>query len=196
MQNQKRVVIDYVSPQINGGEFFIKRVVNEIVNINAHVLGDGHGVIAASVLYKHESEKKWSETRLQHIVNDEWQASFIVQKQGFYSYKIEGWVDYALNWQHGIERKIDDNQQVTSELLEGIGFLKSLLKKVSQSDKSYLESCIKAFSDESKYENAITEARSKKLHNIFEKYPAKILANTSKELKVYVDRPKARFSTW
>ena len=40
------------------------------------------------------------------------------------------------------------------------------------------------------------EARSKKLHNIFEKYPAKILANTSKELKVYVDRPKARFSTW
>ena len=137
MQNQKRVVIDYISPQINGGEFFIKRVVNEIVIVNAHVLGDGHDVIAASVLYKHENEKKWSETRLQHIVNDEWQASFIVQKQGFYFYKIEGWVDYALNWQHGIERKIDDNQHVTSELLEGIGFLEALLKKVSQSEKTY-----------------------------------------------------------
>ncbi|NNF86313.1 MAG: DUF3416 domain-containing protein, partial [Winogradskyella sp.] len=34
MKNQKRVVIDYVSPQINGGDFFIKRVVNEVVNVN------------------------------------------------------------------------------------------------------------------------------------------------------------------
>ena len=84
MQNRKRVVIDDVSPQINGGEFFIKRVVNEIVIVNAHVLGDGHDVIAASVLYKHESEKKWNETRLYPIVNDEWQTSFIVKKQGFY----------------------------------------------------------------------------------------------------------------
>ena len=196
MQNQKRVVIDYVSPQINGGEFFIKRIVNEIVNINAHVLGDGHDVIAASVLYKHESEKKWSEVRLNHIGNDEWQASFKVEKQGFYSYKIEGWVDYALNWQHGIERKIDDNQHVTSELLEGIGYLEALLKKVPDTDKTYLKSCIQAFSNESEYENAISEARSKKLHNIFQKYPEKLLANTSNELKVYVDRPKARFSTW
>jgi len=196
MQNQKRVVIDYVSPQIKGGEFFIKRVVNEIVNVNAHVLGDGHDVIAASVLYKHESEKKWSETRLHHIVNDEWQTSFIVKKQGFYTYKVEGWVDYALNWQHGIERKIDDNQHVSSELLEGIGFLEALLEKVNESEKAYLESCITAFSDDSQYDFAISEARSRKLHDIFEKHPAKILANSSKELKVYVDRPKARFSTW
>jgi starch synthase (maltosyl-transferring) len=196
MQNQKRVVIDYVSPQINGGEFFIKRVVNEIVIINAHVLGDGHDVIAASVLYKHESEKKWSETRLHPIVNDEWQTSFIVRKQGFYAYKIQGWVDYALNWQHGIERKIDDNQHVKSELLEGISYLKGLLKKVSETEKNYLKSCIDAFSDASQYDKAVLEAKSKKLHHIFEKYPEKILANSSKELRVYVDRPKARFSTW
>jgi len=196
MLNQRRVVIDYVSPEINAGEFFIKRVINEIVIVNAHVLGDGHDVVAASVLYKHENDKHWSESRLQLIVNDEWQTFFIVDKQGFYTYKVEGWVDYALNWQHGIERKIDDGQHVKSELLEGIDYLKALLKKVSDSDKSYLESCIEAFGNESKYDSAIAEAKSKKLHKIFEKYPAKILANSSKELKVYVDRPKARFSTW
>ncbi|HKK12504.1 MAG TPA: maltotransferase domain-containing protein, partial [Flavobacteriaceae bacterium] len=196
MLNQKRVVIDYVSPQVNGGEFFIKRVVNEIVVVNAHVLVDGHDVISASVLYRHENEKNWRETRLQLLVNDEWQTSFTVTKQGFYIYKVEGWVDHALNWQHGIERKIEDNQHVTSELLEGVGHLRALLDKVSESEKTYLESCIEAFSEESKYENAIAEARSKKLHKIFVKYPVKILANTSKELRIYVDRPKARFSTW
>ena len=61
MQNQRRVVIDFVSPQINSGDFFIKRVVGEVVNVSAHVLVDGHDVIAASVLYKHEKEKKWKD---------------------------------------------------------------------------------------------------------------------------------------
>jgi starch synthase (maltosyl-transferring) len=196
MLNQKRVVIDYISPQINGGEYFIKRVVNEIVNINAHVLVDGHDVIAASVLYKHEKEKTWSEVRMQESTNDEWHASFSVQKQGFYTYKVEGWVDYALNWQHGIGRKIEDNQHVKSELLEGITFLKPLLKKTTKSEKEYLTNCIESFEDELQYENAVKEARSKKLHDIFTKYPEKILVNASKDLQVYVDRTKARFSTW
>jgi len=196
MLNQRRVVIDYISPEINAGEFFIKRVTNEIVIVNAHVLGDGHDVVGASVLYKHENDEDWSESRLQLIVNDEWQTSFIVAKQGFYTYKVEGWIDYALNWQHGIERKIDDGQHVKSELLEGIDYLKDLLDKTSASEKAYLEACIEAFGDESKYEKAIAEAKSKKLHKIFEKHPTKILSNSSKELKVYVDRPKARFSTW
>lgn len=196
MLNQKRVVIDHVSPEINCGEFFIKRVVNEIVNVNAHVLADGHDVISASVLYKHEKERKWHETRMHLSGNDEWHASFIVEKQGFYTYKVEGWVDHALNWQHGIERKIEDKQKVTSELLEGIDYLKAILDKVTESDKAYLETCIAAFSDESQYNLAITEATSKKLHKIFANHPEKNWANTSRELKVYVDRLKARFSTW
>ena len=38
MLNQKRVVIDYVYPKINDGDFFIKRVVNEIVTVDANVV--------------------------------------------------------------------------------------------------------------------------------------------------------------
>lgn len=196
MQNQRRVVIDTVKPQINCGEFYIKRIVNEIVNVDAHVLVDGHDVIAASVLYKHEKERKWSEVRMHHVVNDEWKASFTVEKQGFYTYKVEGWVDYALNWQHGIERKIDDNQHVKSELLEGVTYLRPLLKKASKKEKEYLDYCIDCFENESKYGEAIKEATSHKLHDIFVKYPEKHLANASKELQIYVDRKKALFSTW
>ena len=143
MLNQKRVVIDYVSPQINGGDIFIKRIVNEIVNIGAHVLVDGHDVISASVLFKHEKEKKWSEARLHLVENDEWAGAFTVSKQGFYSYKVEGWVDDALNWQHGIERKIQDGQHVKSELLEGAELIKPILKNANGSEQKYLELCIK-----------------------------------------------------
>ncbi|MBT8310199.1 MAG: alpha-1,4-glucan--maltose-1-phosphate maltosyltransferase [Flavobacteriaceae bacterium] len=196
MQNQRRVVIDHVSPQINNGDLFIKRVVNEIVNINAHVICDGHDIIASSILYKHEKERKWKEVRLQHIFNDEWGSSFMVEKQGFYTYKVEGWVDHPLNWQHGISRKIDDNQHVNSELLEGASYLKPLLKKVDASERDYLEKCIAWFKDDTHYDKAIKEAVSGELHAIFYKYPDKHLVNSSKDFKVYVDRHKARFSTW
>jgi starch synthase (maltosyl-transferring) len=196
MQNQKRVVIDFVSPQVNNGDYFIKRVVNEVVAINAHVLADGHDIIVASILYKHEKARKWDEIRMRPLENDEWQAAFAVEKQGFYHYKVEGWVDYALNWQHGIERKIDDDQHVNSELLEGVTYLKPLLKKVSKSEKEYLLKCIDLFEDEPSYNEAISEAVSPALYNILVQFPTKILANSSKEYPVYVDRLKARFSTW
>ena len=196
MQNQRRVVIDYISPQINGGDFFIKRVINEIINVDAHVLVDGHDVIAASVLYKHEKEKKWNEVRMHEVTNDEWKASFSVSKQGFYTYKVEGWVDYTLNWQHGIHRKIDDNRKVTSELLEGIAFLKRISTEATDAEKMYLKHLQDIFVNDDAYDEAIHEAVSIKLHEIFVKYPEKILANNTKDLKVYVDRKKARFSTW
>ncbi len=196
MQNQKRVVIDYVYPQVNDGEFYIKRVVDDEVDVQAHVLADGHDVLAAAVLFKHEKERKWKSVRMSHQVNDEWSASFKVEKQGFYEYKVEGWVDHPLNWQHGIHRKIDDGQYVKSELLEGALHLEQIISSVSGEQKEFLEHCIRVFREESKYDEAIDLARSNDLYRIFFDNPTRELANESKTYKVYVDRLRARFSTW
>lgn len=196
MQNQKRVVIDYVSPTINNGEFAIRRVVNEIMHINAHVLVDGHDVISASVRYKHKNERKWREQRMQLIHNDEWTASFVTEKQGIYNYKVEGWVDHALNWQHGIGRKIDDNQHVSSELLEGFNYIKAIVDKVNEDDRKYCLHVQNLFSKTDLYKEAIIEAVGSRLFQIFYNYPDKKWVNSSQEFEVYVDRLKARFSTW
>ena len=196
MKNQSRIVIENISPEINNGDFNIKRVVNEIVNVSADVMADGHDIIATSVLFKHENSKKWEEVRMSPHFDNKWSASFTVEKQGFYSYKVIGWVDYALNWQHGISRKIDDNQVVTSELLEGIEYIKYCISKASVSEKKYLNNLTAMFANVDEYQKAVSEAVSDKLHQIFVKYPEKKLLNSSKELKVYVDRLKARFSTW
>jgi len=196
MQNQKRVIIDYVSPSVNGGEFYIKRVVNEIVNIEAFIMADGHDVLGASVRYKHENDKTWQESRMSLTSNDEWNGSFSVEKQGFYDYKVEAWVDYALNWRYGLIRKINDGQHVVSELLEGAEFVKALFDKVNEDDKNYLEYLFHIFRDENRYGEAITEATKERLYHIFFANPVKILANTSKTFQAYVDRKKARFSTW
>lgn len=196
MQNQTRIVIENVMPQLDGGINPIKRIVNQNVNVKADVFSDGHDVIECCVKFKHEKEKQWQEVRMTPSVNDEWHASFKVEKQGLYSYFVEGWVDYALNWQHGTERKIQDNQYVKSELLEGAEYVRAILDLADTNEKEYLNTLAYYFTTEHEYDNAIREATSSYLHQIFKKYPIRFLENKSLELKVYVDRKKALFSTW
>jgi starch synthase (maltosyl-transferring) len=196
MQNQTRIIIENVSPQLDCGNFAIKRIVGQKVVVTAAVFSDGHDVLECCVKFKHESSNKWKEVRMTPTHNDEWIAEFKVEKQGFYSYCIEGWVDYALNWQHGTERKINDNQHVKSELLDGAEYVRAILDVVDASENEYLNRLNHYFTTESEYENAVRETKSHELIRIFKKYPIRLLENKSNELKVYVDRKKALFSTW
>ncbi len=196
MFNQKRVIIENVTPQVDNGTFPIKRITGQKIQITADVLADGHDVLEAAVHFKHEKEKKWTEVRLNSVPNDSFVGEFTVEKQGFYSYFVESWVDYALNWQYGITKKIKDNQHVKSELLEGIEYIKPLLDSVSASEKKYLNQIAAWFADDNVYDQAIEAAVSSDLQALFKKYPTKFLANQTQEFKAYVDRQKALFSTW
>jgi len=192
---QTRIVIENVSPQIDCGAYFIKRIVGQTITVTADVFSDGHDIIECCVKFKNESNKKWQEVRMVPKQNDQWSADFKVEQQGNYTYFVEGWVDYALNWQHGTERKIQDNQYVKSELLEGAEYVNAVLKLATASEKVYLKKVAAYFITESDYDVAIKEAMSSELHQIFKKYPIRLLENKSSELKAYVDRKKALFST-
>ena len=196
MLNQKRVIIEHVYPQLDCGDHYIKRVTGEIVNIKADIIPDGHDVVQAAVLYKHEKDKEWSENRMQPTFNDEWKGSFKVKKQGFYLYKVQAWIDHPMSWQQGSIRKINDGQHIKSELLEGANYLNAIVKKATDSEKSLIAGYFEAVKEEATFHEAYAIIKSKELQDLLFKYPDKFLANTSKELRVYVDRLKARFSTW
>jgi len=196
MFRQQRVVIEKVSPQLNHGEFYVKRIIDDKVQVTADVLGDGHDIIQAELLFSHENARKNTAVRMRHMGNDLYQASFQVDKQGFFSYQIRAWVDYALNWQHGIKAKLKDGQHVKSELLDGVQYLRYLEKKVPKGKKAKITSLIESFARDEGYENAVTEAVSNELYDLFIAYPSRLFANKSKKLRVYVDRKKAAYSTW
>jgi len=190
MQKQTRIIIENVKPQLDGGAFQIKRIIGQKVVVTADVFSDGHDVLESCVKFKHENDKKWQEVRMTPTGNDEWFAEFKVEKQGIYTYYVEGWVDYALNWQHGTERKIQDFQHVKSELLEGAEYVRAVQNSADKFEKEYLEAVAQYFSNEADYEKAIQEATSDRLKQVFKKYPIRFLENKSIELQVYVDRKK------
>src|SRR5579862_3155030 len=49
---RKRVVIEDVKPEIDGGRFAIKRTVGQAVRVGAAVFADGHDLISCQVLYR------------------------------------------------------------------------------------------------------------------------------------------------
>ena len=56
MQNQERVVLSNIQPQIDGGAYPVKRVVGQSLNVTVDVLCDGHDILQAALLYKHQSK--------------------------------------------------------------------------------------------------------------------------------------------
>ena len=74
--------------------------------------------------------------------------------------------------------------------------MRAILPLVNATESDYLKTLEYYFTTESEYNNAVREASSHELTRIFKKYPIRFLENKSQELKVYVDRKKALYSTW
>lgn len=220
---QTRVVIERVSPEIDAGHFPIKAVPGDVIDVEADIFADGHDYLAARLLYKHSSDAAWTETTMSLLINDRWGASFIVEKQGWYVYTIEAWVDHPASWQHEIHLKVADGQRITSELLAGAQYIDGMfhraggttdVSKIGKARKKIVPveeaPDVKAlremaalfragaeFTDENKYNEAVSVAESDQFTFYANRYPERQHPTRyAYELGVEVDRPRAGFSTW
>src|SRR5436309_16131795 len=83
---RRRVVIEGVSPEIDGGEFPAKRVVGEDVVVEADVFCDGHDMLAAVVRHRRAGDRTWHEAPMQLLESDRWRGSFTVTELGRYGF--------------------------------------------------------------------------------------------------------------
>ncbi|MDB5135905.1 MAG: alpha,4-glucan--maltose-phosphate maltosyltransferase [Mucilaginibacter sp.] len=196
-QGLQRVIVEHVTPEIDAGRFYIKKIAGDTVRVEADIFTDGHDNAGGRLLYRHESEKQWSFAPMHLMNNDRWQASFHLEKIGFYHYTVTGWVDHVLTWHEGFLKKYQDAQYMGVELLIGAGFLEAMLPLASKADQKLIAKIIALLRDESKYDLAVNTVLGKELHHFIDRYPDLSNATTYlRELRVYVDREKAGFSSW
>jgi starch synthase (maltosyl-transferring) len=81
MQGQLRVYIDNVTPEIEGGKYSIAKTVGEIVEVQADIFCDGHDLLRAQILFRHEDEKKFHAAPMSMVYEDHWKGNFKVEKQ-------------------------------------------------------------------------------------------------------------------
>ena len=194
---RNRVLIEHIQPQLDGGRYFIKRTVGEPVNVSADIFGDGHDHIRAALLYKPESKKRWNEVVMEAQGNDRWTATFVPEEQGFYEYKIEGWVDHLLNWYEGFKKKHDAGQHLGVELLIGAELLKKTAAQYPKSRNAQLLKLAKLLEDEKGYQEAVATIMGPDFAALVDEFPLKQFISTSDQvLRLRVGDRKEVFSTW
>jgi len=88
-EGRKWVVIENVTPGIDGGCLPIKRTVGEKVLVGACIFASGHDSVSAVLLYKMDGEKGWKEIRMTFAENASCRGEFIVDGVGIYLYTID-----------------------------------------------------------------------------------------------------------
>ncbi len=194
-EGRLRAVIEKVKPEIDGGRFPAKRVVGERMTVEADIFTDGHDALAAALLYRRNSDSHWSETPMESLDNDRWRATFEVTEIGAYLYTLQAWVDRFESWRQGLAKKLQARQDVAIDLLIGAGLVEETANRAPPTDKKRLANSISIL--RSKQPDAGETALLPELAALMAKYSDRRWAVTyDKELRVNVDREKARFSTW
>jgi starch synthase (maltosyl-transferring) len=191
---RRRVVIENVKPEIDGGRFPIKRIVGEKVVVTADIFADGHDAVCARILWKGQGDKKWRETPMRSVGSDGWAGEFAVQAVGIYRYAIEGWIDHFKTWQRDLRRKLDAGEDVKVDILIEAKRVEDATQRASGQDKERLTNFAEILREG---EDVVSAAFSEELAELMGKYPDRRFATLcQKELRIVVDREKAVFSTW
>ena len=188
----RRVVIESVRPQIDGGRFPIKRTIGEIVSVTADVFADGHDVLDGVLKYRRVSANAtWSEVPLSHLGDDRWGASFTVTELGEHEYTVEAWIDRFESWLQGLIAKANAGQDVGSELVEGA----ALVERFAD-DNRLLERADFLRSNRPQLDR-VTAASDPQLRGLMRSRPDRSASTICERmLRVIVDPVRARFGAW
>lgn len=194
---QCRVWITQVSPEIEGGRFAVKSVVNDPVHVQVNLLVDGFDVPSGRLLFRHKSESDWHSVALTSRGNDQFEAYFSPAQTGIFEYTFEAWVDHFLTWQRKITLYARDFQPVGDQLLTGIPYLEQILPRASAIDRPGIQEAIHLFSNPDRYQESVTLALSQQMTQWIEAYPlVDHVSRYDRVLPLKVSRQKAVFSTW
>src|SRR5580698_4450343 len=210
LEGRKRVVIEEIKPQVDCGRYPAKRIVGDTVTVSAAVFGDGHDHVAGRLLYRRAVEGDWRSTPLVALTNDLWTANFKVDELGDWLYTVEGWIDHFGTWCDDLRKRIDaqpkpgepgssaEKQDIPLALRTGVLWLARIAEIAGGRDGELLAKAAKELQRKADSKASYFEyPLSDEIVQLAAQYPDLSLATRyPKELGLWVDRERARYSTW
>jgi starch synthase (maltosyl-transferring) len=200
LEGRSRVIIESASPEVDGGAFPAKRVLGDVVIAEADIFTDGHDLISAIVLHRHDSESDWKEVRLRALVNDRWRAEFPVEKLGFHRFTIEAWIDHFLTWHRDLKKRVDGGateDELRVQLMIGLEHIRAAAARAGKRDQRRLESFVQILESDDRTTDKIEDLWSEDLLALmWRNAERKFVTRYHTELTIEVDRPKSAYSTW
>ena len=122
-----RLVIEAVTPCLDGLRHAVKRIVGEAVRVECDAYGEGHDPIAVALRWRAADETFWREQRMTPLGNDRWAADLPLERVGRYLFAIEAWRDEFAVYRLELQKKHDAGLPVALELDEGEAILRKAL---------------------------------------------------------------------
>ena len=194
---RKRVVIEGISPEVDGGRFPAKRTLGDMVRVEADIFTDGHDAIAASLLAHREGADKWVEIPMKPLGNDRWTGAFRVGDLGRYGFKVIGWVDHFETWRRDLLKRIQAGSDAPVDYLIGADLVTEAAGRAFGSDANWLRERASVLRSGEEPSELRIHATDPTLHALVLRYPDKRFATESdREAMIVVDPVQARFSAW
>lgn len=195
-EGRQRVVIENVTPEIDAGAFPIKRTLGESVVVQADVFADGHDALSVELCYRHESTTFWSSVPMTLLVNDRWEGTFPLTQQGRYFYTVRGAIDHFRSWQRDFARQIDAGQDVRVAVQIGIRQIQAAALRADLVDAPLLRQCCQqaATAEPNLLRELCTDPDL--ATRVLKWHPPEFVITYEGELCVFVERERARFSSW
>jgi starch synthase (maltosyl-transferring) len=196
----RRVVIERVEPEVDGGRFAIKRTLGEEVRVRADIYADGHDLLSAMLLYQPVGDSVWTEVPMRVVNNDRWEASFRVEKLGRYVHTIVAWVDTFRTWSADLRKRADAGQDISVDVLIGAEMVGAAAGRARSA-----EARRRLAEAAANLKHGAKASREAALRIALDPELASLVnanrdlagdARYEKELAVVVDPEKARFSAW
>ncbi|MGA8159236.1 MAG: alpha-1,4-glucan--maltose-1-phosphate maltosyltransferase [Acidobacteriaceae bacterium] len=194
---RKRVVVESVEPEIDAGRFAIKRIVDDHVRVEADVFADGHDHVVARLLFRYHELADWTAVPMQPLGNDRWRGEFPVARIGEYLYTVAGWIDHFDTWRSDLEKKIAAGQDIRVDLLNGAQLVEQTAVRAGRDDADALRRWASDLRGTKDLEGTKKTALDPALAAMMAQYLDPTLETRyERELRVTVDRERARYSAW
>jgi starch synthase (maltosyl-transferring) len=180
-----RIVIDAVTPSIDNSQFPAKRIAGEMVQVEANVISDGHGRLAADLLWRAADAAEWQHTPMVALGNDRYAASFPLMRVGRHLFTIEAWHDPFASLLEDISKKQQANVPVALEIEEAVSLIRMAEGRALQSIPELVS--LEERSDLLSSPEVMTAMRQERREFLTRLAPA---------LTVEADRPAAGFASW
>lgn len=195
--NAPRIGIEAITPSVDGGRFAAKRLVGDKVSVEADIICDGHGILAAAIFWRHVEETVWQERRMTLQVNDRWTASFPLERIGRHVFTVEAWCDAFGTFRDELGKKYGAGRDVTLEIEEGRLLIAAAAQRMTGSETATALERIAA--------GLGTQALAEQVALLLAETTAQLMATADDRpfafrhepaIPIEVDRLGAAFSSW
>lgn len=137
-EQPSRIVIERVTPELDGGRFPIKRVVGEPLEVQADIFRDGHDKIAAALWFRSQAAEAWRVVPMHHVDNDRWSGRLTLDGIGHARFAVGAWTDHFASWRDEVTKKSAAGRPLALELIEGKELIDAAVARASGDDKDRL----------------------------------------------------------